>query len=124
MDLNLPFTDGRKVKLIPLNEICYIEQRERKVSVVTLYGTETRYGRLEEYKPYLDDSFVNVLKYTSVNFENIREMSDQTIYFANGERLNLNREYFIKAKQRYALYLTDKKLFLLQQKRINAGEGW
>lgn len=123
MNSNLPFTDGRKVKVIPLNEICYIEQRERKVSVVTLDGIEIRYGNLKEYEPYLDDDFVKVLKYTAVNFSNIREMSDQTIYFSNGDRLNLNREYFIKAKQRYALYLTDRKLFLIQAKQLKEGKG-
>ena len=123
MNSNLPFTDGRKVKVIPLNEICYIEQRERKVSVVTLDGIEIRYGNLKEYEPYLDDDFVKVLKYTAVNFSNIREMSDQTIYFTNGDRLNLNREYFIKAKQRYALYLTDRKLFLIQTKQLKEGKG-
>ena len=122
-NLCLPFSDGRKVKLIPLDEICYVEQRERKVSIFTLRGMETKYGKLSEYEPYLDERFVKVLKYTSVNFSNIMEMSDQTIYFANGETLNINREYFIRAKQRYALYLNDRNSFTAQARILSEGEG-
>ena len=93
---------------ISLDEIMYLEQRQRRLAIVTEKETFLFYERLENLEKLLDERFYRSLKKLRVNIENILVAEDQKITFVNGTTLHLGRESYIRTKQIYSAYL--KKL--------------
>ena len=93
---------------ISLDEILYLEQRQRRLAVVTEKETYLFYERLDNLEKLLDDRFYRTLKKLSVNIEKITIAEAQKLTFVNGKTIHLGRESYIRTKQIYNAYL--KKL--------------
>ena len=91
-----------------VDDIVYIQKKDRKLKVATDRVCYEYYEKLQNIEPYLDQRFYYCLKSLVVNLDKIDKMTDQTIFFQNGETFFLGRENYIKAKQTYSAYL--KKL--------------
>ena len=57
----------------------------------------------------LDGRFQHCLKNLIVNFDMISDMSDGVIRFRNGEEVAIGRGNYIKAKQKFAMYIKNHK---------------
>ena len=89
-------------------DIIYIQKKDRKIKIMTDQECYEYYEKLQNIEQYLDKRFYHCLKTLVVNLDKIDKMTDQTIFFQNGETFFLGRENYIKTKQTYSAYL--KKL--------------
>ncbi|MBS5334715.1 MAG: hypothetical protein DBY08_00030 [Clostridiales bacterium] len=93
---------SRKVRV---DDIVYLEQRQRKVGIVTREATYECYEKISNIEKQLDERFYHTLKKLVVNLEQISAMRDQNVVFQNGTVLMLGRESYIRTKQVYTAYL-------------------
>lgn len=103
----IPVITREYSRKIPVDDIIYLEQRQRKLAVITEEGTFCSYQRIENVEKLLDDGFYHTLKKLVVNLDKIIEAKDQTITFQDGTELMLGRESYIRTKQIYAAYLRN-----------------
>ena len=89
---------------IAVSDILYIQQHGRVTNIVT----EKETFSAGDYEVYLDRRFFRCLHSVIINFEQVKSMKDQTIYFQSGQSFALGRNSFVSAKQAFAAYL--KKL--------------
>ena len=92
---------------VPVDDIMYLEQRQRKLAIVTGEETYLSYQRIENIEQLLDERFYHTLKKLVVNLDKITAAKDQSIIFQNGEMLMLCRESYVRTKQIYAAYLKN-----------------
>ncbi len=109
MEKYLPLVGPTQCRKVPLDEILYIQQCGRITRIVTENDTYSKYCKARDYKPYLDRRFFPCLKSVFLNFDQVRVMKDQIVYFKNGSSFGLGRENFIRTKQAFAAYM--QKLF-------------
>lgn len=93
---------------VSLDEVLYLEQRQRKLAIVTPDDTYICYERMENLEKFMDDRFYHSLKKLAVNLDKIMIAEDQKITFVDGTVISLGRESYIRTKQRFSAYL--KKL--------------
>jgi len=104
----IPFVT-RKVSLkIPINDVIYVLRQDRKIKIVTDYGSYEYYEKLKNVEHHLDERFFHCLKGLIINFDKVEKMEDQTIFLKNGECWMINKGNYVKAKQTFSAYL--KKL--------------
>ena len=103
----LPFISRNICCKIWLHEIIRIEQRGRVVAIITESEIYERYGRIEELEEYLDERFYHCLKTVIINFQQVKMMRCQTIFFRNGEEYYLGRQNYIKTRQTFAIYIKN-----------------
>ena len=82
MSENIPIVNRWCCKILPVSDIVYIFSNYRKSEIHTR---------------------------DEVNFDMVRDMKDGTIRFMNGEEVGLGRGSFIKAKQKFAMYIKNNK---------------
>ena len=99
MSENIPIVNRWCCKILPVSDIVYIFSNYRKSEIHTR----------DEIESYLDGRFDHCLKGFIVNFDMVRDMKDGTIRFMNGEEVGLGRGSFIKAKQKFAMYIKNNK---------------
>ena len=92
---------------IPVDDVFYLEQRQRKLVVVTEEGTFSSYQKIENVEAQLNDHFYHSLKKLIVNLDKIVEVRDRTVRFQNGVQLVLGRDSYVRTKQTYAAYLKN-----------------
>lgn len=92
---------------ISIDDIIYLEQRQRKLAIVTEEDTYVCYERMENIEKQLDGRFYHTLKKLVVNLDKIAMMKEQTLTFQNGTALMLARECYIRTKQIYIAYLRN-----------------
>lgn len=90
---------------INTDDILYIEQQQRKLTLVTEQGSYSFYERMDNIIGFLDDRFFRTMKHLTVNLEKILMAREQRIVFQNGETIYLGKENYIRTKQRYVAYL-------------------
>lgn len=90
---------------IDVDDILAIQQKERKLRIVTETQCYEYYERIDNIKPFLDQRFCPCLKTLYINLEKVQRMEEQTVYFYNGLQLPLARGSYIRTKQQYAAYL-------------------
>lgn len=104
----IPVITQKYSRKVNVDDIVYLEQRQRRLAIVTEEETYVWYERIEKVEKQLDERFYHTLKKLIVNLEKISVAENQKIVFQNGEELHLARESYIRTKQVYAAYL--KKL--------------
>ena len=107
MSRYIPVITKEYSRKISVDDIIYLEQRQRKLAIVTDDETDVCYERIENIEKQLDDKFYHTLKKLVVNLEKVSVMRDQTVIFQNGSILMLARESYIRTKQIYTAYLRD-----------------
>ena len=105
MEKFIPLVERTQCCKVPLDDILYIQQSGRITRIVTENEVYSKYCKAQEYKPYLDKQFFPCLKNLFLNFDQVRAMKDQTIYFKNGSSFGLGRENYVRTKQAFAAYL-------------------
>lgn len=105
MEKFVPVITSAYVKKINIEDIVYLEQRQRRLAVITQDETYVCYERIESLERQLDERFYYSLKKLVVNLEKIILAKNQSITFQNGDRIMLGRESYIRTKQSYAAYL-------------------
>ena len=93
---------------VSLDEILYLEQRQRRLAVVTTDQTYLCYERIENMERIFDERFYHTLKKLVVNLDKIIVVENQSITFVDGTVMNLGIESYIRTKQVFSAYL--KKL--------------
>ena len=89
---------------VSLDEILYLEQRQRRLAVVTIDQTYLCYERIENMERILDERFYHTLKKLVVNLDKIIVVENQSITFVDGTVMNLGRESYIRTKQVFSAY--------------------
>ena len=107
MEKYLPFVTRGMCCKIWLKDIMRIEQHGRLAVIITENNVYERYGRTEEMEEYLDERFYRCLKTVIINFDQVKMMKNQTIFFRNGEEYFLGRQSYIKARQTFAIYIKN-----------------
>ena len=92
MSRYIPVITKEYSRKISVDDIIYLEQRQRKLAIVTDDETYVCY---------------HTLKKLVVNLEKVSVMRDQKVIFQNGSILMLARESYIRTKQIYTAYLRD-----------------
>ena len=95
--------------MLPVSEIIYICCDYRKAEIHTKKGTIQVYCTREELDAYLDERFIYCLKSLIINMEKVSYMSECCIALENGDILPLGRNSYIKARQRFAVYIKNRK---------------
>ena len=109
MSENIPIVNRWCCKILPVSDIVYIFSNYRKSEIHTRDEMIPVYYGRDEIESYLDGRFDHCLKGLIVNFDMVRDMKDGTIRFMNGEEVGLGRGSFIKAKQKFAMYIKNNK---------------
>lgn len=92
-------------KKIPLQNIFFIESRNKKVVVHTSEGNFETYGKMDALEIALGDFFYRCHRCYLVNPEKILAYGSDMIYLTNGEKIFLSRKKysdFVKFFMRYA----------------------
>ena len=89
MSENIPIVNRWCCKILPISDIVYIFSDYRKAEIHTR----------NEMIPV----------YYSRDFEMVSDMRDGVIRFRNGEEVSLGRGSYIKAKQKFAMYIKNNK---------------
>lgn len=101
----IPVITREYSRKVNVDDIIYLEQRQRRLAIVTADETYVCYERIENVEKQLDERFYHTLKKLVVNLEQISVAKNQKITFQNGTELQLGRESYIRTKQTYAAYL-------------------
>ena len=109
MSKNIPIVNRWCCKILPLSDILYIFSNYRKAEIHTRYEMIPVYYSRDEIESYLDGRFEHCLNSLIVNFDMISDMKDGVIRFMNGEEVALGRSSYIKAKQKFAMYIKNNK---------------
>ena len=109
MSENIPIVNRWCCKILPLSDIVYIFSDYRKAEIHTRNEMIPVYYSRDEIESYLDGRFDHCLKSLIVNFEMVSDMRDGVIRFRNGEEVSLGRGSYIKAKQKFAMYIKNNK---------------
>ncbi len=107
MDKYIPVITRSYSTKVKVDDILYLEQRQRRLAIVTSKDTFVYYERIENVEKLLDGRFYHTLKKLVVNLEYISAMRDQNVIFQDGSVLMLGRESYIRTKQMYVAYLRD-----------------
>ena len=108
MPTYIPVITRECSRKVILDEILYLEQRQRKLAIVTAEETYICYEKMENLEKFLDERFYHTLKKLIVNLDKIMIAENQKITFVDGTVLTLGRESYVRTKQRFSAYL--KKL--------------
>lgn len=92
-----------------LDEILYVEKNLRKTILVTEEDKITLYCAMEFVKAYVDDRFLDCHRSYLFNMDKIKQMTEQTIVFENGDRIPLGRDCFRAGRKIYRDYLHKRK---------------
>lgn len=95
---------SRKVNI---DEVLYLEQRQRRLAIVTTEDTYVCYERIEHLEKFLDERFFHPMKKIVVNLDKIMIAENQKITFVDGSVLSMGRESYIKTKQMFSAYLKN-----------------
>ena len=109
MSNSIPIVNRRCCKILPISEIVYIFSNYRKSEIHTGKEMIPVYYPRSDIEGYLDGRFQHCLKNLIVNFDMISDMSDGVIRFRNGEEVAIGRGNYIKAKQKFAMYIKNHK---------------
>lgn len=101
----VPVISRKETAKVSVSDIIMIERDKRKLHIVTDQKEYQIYERIENVAPLLDEGFYSCLKGFYINLSRVKSMADQQIIFDNGMIYSLGRDNFIRAKQRYALFL-------------------
>ncbi|MBR6529239.1 MAG: LytTR family transcriptional regulator DNA-binding domain-containing protein [Firmicutes bacterium] len=103
----IPVITREYSRKVILDEILYIEQRQRKLAIVTAEDTYICYERIENLEKFLDERFYRTLKKMVINLDKIMVAQNQKITFVDGTVLTMGRESYIRTKQRFSAYLRN-----------------
>ena len=103
----IPVITREYSRKVILDEILYIEQRQRKLAIVTAEETYICYERIENLEKFLDERFYRTLKKMAINLDKIMVAQNQKITFVDGTVLTMGRESYIRTKQRFSAYLRN-----------------
>ncbi len=109
MSNNIPIVNRWCCRILPVSDIIYIFANYRKSEIHTGSEVIPVYYPRSEIEGYLDGRFQHFLKGLIVNFDMISDISDGSVRFRNGEVMSLGRGSYIKAKQKFALYIKNHK---------------
>ena len=109
MSENIPIVNRWCCRILPVSDIVYIFSNYRKSEIHTRDEMIPVYYSRSEIESYLDGRFDHCLKSLIVNFDMISYMKDGVIGFMNGEEVCLGRSSYIKAKQKFAMYIKNNK---------------
>ncbi len=93
------------IRKVNVDEIDYITQDARKVIVVCENGSYEFYDKIANVVEGLDENFVDILKYSYVNFDRVSAMENQYIEFFDGNEMHLGAANFAAARQKFSAYL-------------------
>lgn len=107
MEKYIPLINQKECCKIWLNDILYLENEGRKIHIVTTKGTYCKYAKLSELEPYFrgETRFFSAMKRLIINFDHVRAMKNQVIYFNNGTEYSLGRANYLRTKQKFVGYL-------------------
>ena len=107
MSKYIPVITREYSRKVDVDDIIYLEQRQRRLAIVTADETYVCYEKIENVEKQLDNRFYHTLKKLVVNLEKVSLARDQSITFQNGAVLMLGRESYIRTKQMYIAYLKN-----------------
>ena len=103
----LPIINRSESCRVEVSDICYITRDSRKLIFGTEDGTKMTYAKISTVEEYLGPDFVQCMAGCIINLAKVKDMKDFIVYFDNGETLELSRDAFLKAKQKYNAYLRN-----------------
>lgn len=90
---------------VKIDDIVYIQQQQKKLTIVTDHEVYSYYERMENVVEHLDKRFFQVMKKLVVNLDKIQMVREQQIHFQNGEDIYLGKDNYVKTKQIYTAHL-------------------
>ena len=107
MDRYIPVVTASSVRKILLGDILYIMKKNRKIQIVTQTDTYEYYEKMENVLEILDRRFYACLQGCIVNLDAVERVENQTVYFAQGHRISMGRDSYIRTKQYYTAYIKN-----------------
>jgi len=101
----LTFIGKEESLKIPQWEILLIEQRARKLKIVTERGIFRPYGKMKECFERLDGDFCPCHTYFVINMKKVTRMSKGSIIFENGHEAFLGKGSFARTRRQFDIYL-------------------
>lgn len=101
----LPIINRSESCRVKVSDICFISRDNRKLFFGTEDGTKMTYAKISSFEEFLGPEFVRCMSGCIINLAKVKDMKDLTVYFDNGETMELSRDSFLRAKQKYNAYL-------------------
>lgn len=101
--LNIPYAGGRK--LIPLEEISYIESYNHKITIHTKGDEIEYYARLSDLEMELFGQFFRIHKGYLVNFDHVKEYGKSKVILKDGTNLPISKYKYAEFVKEYQKYI-------------------
>ena len=108
---------------IHIDDIEYIEQDGRKLEIMTCELQYSVYEHIDNLAPYIKSkSFFRALKGTLINFDRVRNIEEDTIYFESGKSISMGRNNICKTRNAFKKYLRQYPIYRLQETHLMVAE--
>ncbi len=91
--------------VLPMESICYLENKGRKVVIHTPEGAFDFYGSLSDVMGQLDPRFIKCHRSYALNMDSVESMDDGEITFQDESVIHLGKSTFRRARQAMAEYM-------------------
>ncbi len=86
------YQKGYDIHKIPINEIIYFESLNRELKIITVSGTDSFYGRLEDVTLNISKyQFLQIHRSYLINYNQVNILRYSEVVMSNGETLPISR---------------------------------
>ena len=110
---------GKRVHVLPIRDILYMEKRMRKVCVHTTEGDYLYYARFDEVVKNLDVRFVWFHRSYILNMDRIRSIGDAAVIMDDGSELFFSEQLLLRLKRHYTGFEEWKQKWIAERNREN-----
>ena len=108
---------------IHIEDVEYLEQFGRKLDLMTGDLQYSVYDYLDNLVPYFKGtSFFRVMRGLLVNFDKVRNIDEDSIYFESGNVITLGRNNMCKTRNAFKKYLKEYPIYNPQELHLMVAE--
>lgn len=109
---------------IRIEDVEYIEQAGRKLELMTNDLQYSVYENIENLIPYFrSQSFFRVMKSIFINFDRVRSIEEDTIYFESGKSISMGRNNICRTRNAFKKYLRQYQIHHNEEPKLMVAEA-
>ena len=109
---------------IYIEDIEYIEQVGRKLELATSDLKYSVYDNISTLLPYFTNKgFYRSMKGLLINFEQVRNIEEDSVFFESGNSLTMGRNNICKTRNAFRKYLQQYPSYFISESKLKVAEG-